>query len=228
MFNQTTNRRKLLKTLAAAGLLGGSGLIGLIRQALAAGNSPVAPGFRRIKGNVTLNGQPAREGLLVKSGDKVTTGKDAEAIYVIGQDAFLQRESTQVSFGDGLSAATTGLLRVVTGKLLSVFGRGEKRIIAPTASIGIRGTACYIEAEAERVYFCLCYGVADLVPTKAPQERETIVATHHERPLYIYSDMKMPKMLAPASVINHTDVELTMLEALVGRKPPFGGLGYRY
>jgi len=27
--------------------------------------------------------------------------------------------------------------------------------------------------------------------------------------------------------VNHTDAELDMLEALVGRKPPFAGKGYK-
>jgi hypothetical protein len=31
----------------------------------------------------------------------------------------------------------------------------------------------------------------------------------------------MPSMMVTAPVINHTDAELVMLEALVGRKPPF-------
>ena len=31
-----------------------------------------------------------------------------------------------------------------------------------------------------------------------------------------------------APVVNHTDAELTLLESLVGRKPPFSGSGYRY
>jgi hypothetical protein len=35
--------------------------------------------------------------------------------------------------------------------------------------------------------------------------------------------MKMPKMMVPADVINHTDAELILLESLVGRVPPFGG-----
>jgi hypothetical protein len=37
--------------------------------------------------------------------------------------------------------------------------------------------------------------------------------------------MNMPKMIAPASVINHSDDELTLLEALVGRWPPFNKPG---
>jgi hypothetical protein len=37
-----------------------------------------------------------------------------------------------------------------------------------------------------------------------------------------------PQMLMQAPVINHTDAELTMLESLVGRRPPFTGSGRTY
>ena len=46
--------------------------------------------------------------------------------------------------------------------------------------------------------------------------------------MYIHNDMKMSKMMVPAAVINHTDDELTLLEALVGRRPPFWGSGSGY
>jgi hypothetical protein len=35
-------------------------------------------------------------------------------------------------------------------------------------------------------------------------------------------------MMVDASVINHSDAELEMLESLVGRWPPFSQGGYRY
>ncbi len=219
-------RRRILKALAAAGLLGPAGISGLIGHALAKGNAPVAPGLHKLRGSVTVNGKPAREGQLVGAGDTVVTGPGSEAIYVIGQDAFLQRESSTVSFG---ADAALNLMRVVTGKLLSVFGKGKKTIQVSTATIGIRGTGCYIEDEGEgaraRTYFCLCYGDVELIPSAAPHERETYSTTHHDKPMYVHNDMKMPKMMVPASVINHTDDELKLLEALVGRWPPFYGQG---
>lgn len=220
-------RRKLLKALAAAGLLGPAGISGLIGQALAKGNAPVAPGLHKLRGNVSVNGRPAKEGQIVGAGDTVVTGPGSEAIYVIGQDAFLQRESSTVSFG---ADAVQNLMRVVTGKLLSVFGKGATRKIqVSTATIGIRGTGCYIEDEGEgaraRTYFCLCYGEVELTPSAAPQERETYSTTHHDKPMYVHNDMKMPKMMVPAAVINHSDDELKLLEALVGRWPPFYGQG---
>ena len=217
-------RRRLLKALAAAGLFGPAGISGLISNALAKGNAPVAPGLHKLRGEVTVNSKPAREGQLIGPGDTVVTGRGSEAIYVIGQDAFLQRESSTITFG---ADAVQNLLRVVTGKLLSVFGKGARTIQVSTATIGIRGTGCYIEDEGPgaktRTYFCLCYGSIELTPSAAPQERESYSTTHHDKPMYIHNDMKMAKMMVPAGVINHSDDELKLLEALVGRTPPSWG-----
>ena len=219
-------RRTLLKALAAAGLFGPAGISGLIGNALAKGNAPVAPGLHKLRGTVSVNGKPAREGQLVGAGDTVVTGPGSEAIYVIGQDAFLQRESSTINFG---ADAAQNLMRVVTGKILSVFGKGARTIQVATATIGIRGTGCYIEDEGSgakaRTYFCLCYGDVELTPSAAPHERESYSTTHHDKPMYIHNDMKMPKMMVPAGVINHSDDELKLLEALVGRWPPFYGQG---
>jgi hypothetical protein len=219
-------RRRLLKVLAAAGLLGPAGISGLIREALAKGNAPLAQGLRKLRGDVRVNSKPAQEGQLISPGDTVVTGRDSEAIYVMGQDAFLQRENSTINFG---ADAMQSLMRVVTGKILSVFGKGPRKITVATATIGIRGTGCYIEDEGSgataRTYFCLCYGDVELTPSAAPQERESYSTTHHDKPMYIYTDMKMPKMMVPAGVINHSDDELKLLESLVGRWPPFYGQG---
>ncbi len=216
-------RRTLLLQLAAAGVLGPVGITGLIREALAEGNKPVAPGMHKVTGTVTVNGQPAREGQLIRAGDTIVTGPKSQAIYVIGQDAFLQREKSTVSFA---AEAAASVMRVITGGILSVFGKGEKRLIVPTATIGIRGTGCYIEAQPKTVYFCLCYGAADVAPVADPKQVERIETQHHDHPILIHNDSAMP-MMAPADVVNHTDAELILLENLVGRWPPFyGKTGY--
>ena len=217
-------RRRLLKTLAAAGLFGPAGISGVIRDALAKGNAPIAAGLHKMRGEVSVNSKPAREGQIIGPGDTVVTGRGSEAIYVIGQDAFLQRESSTISFG---AEATQNLLRVVTGKLLSVFGKGTRSIQVSTATVGIRGTGCYIEDEGSgvnaRTYFCLCYGGAELIPTAAPEQRQSYTTTYHDKPMYIRNDVTMANMMVPAGVINHTDDELALLEGLVGRWPPFYG-----
>lgn len=215
------SRRRLLQQLTALGLLTGAGIPGLIRDALAAGNYPVLQGMHKIKGEVRINGKLAREGQPVLPGDKVTTGANGEAIYVIDGNAFLQRSNSVVQFGKD---AAKEFFRVVSGRILSVFERGEKRLVVPTAAIGIRGTACYIEAEPKKVYFCLCYGTALVEPNAEPGRVERIVTEHHDHPIFIHHDTGMPSM-ANATVANHTDDELIMLEWLNRRRPPFYGLG---
>ena len=222
-------RRETLLKLAATGALGAGGILGLISEALSAGSLPATPGFRRIQGPVGVDNTRASIGMNIKPGQTVMTGEGAEAVYIIGPDAFLQREKTKITFEDSGGAQ---VMRIITGKVLSVFGKGREKarnlqLATPTATIGIRGTGCYIEAEAARTYFCLCYGEAEAVPTGDPKQKETIRTTHHEHPIYI--NATGDKMMAPATVINHNDAELTMLENAVGRWPPFHGQsGSRY
>jgi hypothetical protein len=206
-------------------LLGGAAIPLLIRDALAAGGR--ASGMVEVKGEVLVNGRPAKAGAAVASGDSVVTGRRSSAVFVLGRDAFLVRENSDLrTAGD---SALAGALRLVSGKLLSVFGRGSRNIVTPTATLGIRGTGIYIEAEAERTYVCTCYGRVDIQANNMPAARETVQTTHHDAPRYIYARGAMPiEMIEPAPVINHTDAELIMLEALVGRKPPFIDSGSQY
>jgi len=206
-------------------LLVGAAMPLLLRAALAARTQP--GGMVMIKGEVLVNGSAAKTGTLVTPGDSVVTAAGGLAVFVVGKDAFLLRQGSELrTAGDGMLIAS---LRLVTGKLLSVFGRGQRRIATPTATIGIRGTGIYLEVEAERSYVCTCYGVADLQASSMPAARETVSTTHHDAPRYVYAHGEMPiKMIEVAPVVNHSDAELIMLEALVGREPPFLGSGRQY
>jgi len=221
-------RRETLLKLAAAGAFGAGGILGLVRESLAAGSLPATPGFRHLRGPVGVDNTRASIGLNIKPGQTVMTGEGGEAVYIIGPDAFLQREKTKVTFDDSTG---TAVMRVLTGRILSVFGKGREKtrplqIATSTATIGIRGTGCYIEAEEARTYFCLCYGEAEVTPKGDPTQKETIRTRHHEHPIYISAGGS--RMMAPATVINHTDAELIMLENSVGRWPPFYGQGNGY
>lgn len=214
-------RREWLKRA----LLGGAAMPLLLRDALAARKQP--SGMVKINGEVLINGSAARTGALVRPGDGVVTAPGGTAVFVVGGDAFLLREDSELLTSGG--GALIASLRLVTGKLLSVFGRGQRSITTPTAAIGIRGTGIYVEAETERTYVCTCYGLVDLQASNMPEARETVNTTYHDAPRYIYAHGEMPiKMIEVAPVINHSDAELIMLEALVGRKPPFVGSGMEY
>ena len=214
-------RREWLKRA----LLGGAAMPLLLRDALAARKHP--SGMLTIKGEVLINGSAAATGALVKPGDSVATARAGAAVFVVGGDAFLLRENSELLTAGGRVLIAS--LRLVTGKLLSVFGPGPRRITTPTATIGIRGTGIYIEAGTDRSYVCTCYGVVDLQASNMPEARETVRTIHHDAPRYIYAHGEMPiKMIEPAPVINHSDAELIMLEALLGRKPSFVGPGKEY
>jgi hypothetical protein len=190
-----------------------------LRKTLAAGS--VEKGVHRVRGDVRVNGTPAKEGMDVKAGDVVTTGAGSEVVFVTGRDAFLIRSNSRVEAQGTLGALVLSGLRVVTGAVLSVFSPGEpKTLRTSTATIGIRGTAVYLEAEEARTYVCTCYGEADIESTADPSAREIVRTTHHEQPRYVMGT-GAPQMLMGAPVVNHTDAELTLLESLAGRRPPF-------
>jgi hypothetical protein len=214
------NRRKALLAILGGGL-------SLSAALRAAAQSAAPDGMHQIEGDVRINGQPARRDMQVRAGDTVQTGAAALAVFSVGQDAFLVRANTRVAFaGQDLALDT---VRLLTGRLLSVFGKGgPRKLTTSSATIGIRGTGAYMEAERLRTYFCLCYGTADIATARG-DARDSYTTAHHESPRYIYNDGRR-RPIVMANVANHTDDELIMLEALVGRKPPetFMASPYRY
>jgi hypothetical protein len=53
--------------------------------------------------------------------------------------------------------------------------------------------------------------------------KESVVSKHHDKPLYIYGHEQPGKCIHDAHRLtsNHSDEELVLVEALVGRVPPF-------
>jgi hypothetical protein len=105
--------------------------------------------------------------------------------------------------------------------LLSVFGRRKQRIVTASATIGIRGTSVYVESDPEESYICTCYGTADLIPLETAEIEETVVSEHHDEPRYALRSGSGGKYFRVAPFKNHTDMEVALIEELVGRVPPF-------
>lgn len=201
--------------------LQGAAALLLVRGALAAGK--IEKGVYRVRGDVRINGAPAKEGMDVRPGDTVVTGRGAQIVFVINRDAFLLRADSRLEVG----SAVADVFRIVTGALLSVYQPGApKTLHARTATIGIRGTGVYVESAEDKTYVCTCYGEAQLVPLDEPQAAETVKTRHHEQPRYVMPK-GAPQMIMRAPVINHTDAELVLLESLVGRQVPFEAGAYR-
>ena len=203
---------------------GGAVLYLSVQQLFAQGKAP--RGVARVRGDARVNRVPAKPRMAVRPGDTVITGRDGEIAFVIGRDAMLLRADSRVETHGAAGALIATGFRIVSGAILSVFTPHEpKTLVASTATIGIRGTGVYIESEPGRTYVCTCYGEAVIASLGDPAAREVVKTRHHDQPRYVMA-MGAPQMLMQAPVINHTDAELTLLESLTGRKPPFAGKRY--
>lgn len=223
-------RREFLVRALSAGAFAATGSMGLLTPARASlfGRAPreMPPGksIFDMEGEVRINNRPANPDSRIDPGDTVATGKDSKVIFVVGKDAFILRSEGELKLSgkDGLLHN----LRLMTGKLLSVFGKRDKKeqalaAVTSTATIGIRGTGIYFESEPDRSYVCTCYGLTNLASTEDPESRETIASGHHDAPRYILAEGDKGRRIRPAPMINHTDLELLLIEELVGRTPPF-------
>jgi hypothetical protein len=223
--NEESQRRLLLEALAAALFSTAFGSGNVAAQVLGGRPAPLPKGksIYRIEGQVLVDGQPATPDTRIAANSTIQTGKDGEVIYAVGETAHLQRSDSQVTMEtkEANSVVVSGI-RVLTGKILSVFPTGRPvRMTTRNASIGIRGTGTYMEADPEQTYFCTCYGTADIASASDSTSRETVVSRHHDRPLYILTGEQAGRNIRLAPFIDHTDQELMLIEALVGRTPPF-------
>jgi hypothetical protein len=187
---------------------------------------PAGQSVYRIVGTVTVNGAPATLQTQIRPGDTIETGRDGEIVFVIGGQSMILRAGSRLEVAaaprqEKSSSVIVSGLRLLTGGVLSVSRGSGQRLETANASIGIRGTGWYAEAEPERTYFCTCYGVADIGSRDDPTSRQTVAAKHHDRPLYVVSDAPAGERVRNAPFINHTDQELMLIETLVGRTPPF-------
>ena len=176
-----------------------------------------------LKGDVQVNGQVATRETRIRGGDTVSTGEKSEVVFVVGGDSFIMRDNSEMEIAG--SNFFIDNLRILTGKVLSVFAKRNSGqslgINASTATIGIRGSGMYVEVEPELTYLCTCYGKVALSAKDDPNETELIKTTNHDAPRYISNKPgDNGSRIRKAPVINHTNVELQLLEQLVGRQVP--------
>ncbi len=189
---------------------------------------PATQSVYRVTGHAWVNGKRVNANTRIVPGDTVKTAAGAELVFVVGDHAMLLRGGSHLVIErkdeKDIGSLLIGGLRLFAGKLLSVSRNKGLRITTPTATIGIRGTGVYLEAGAEKTYFCNCYGEVDVVANGDATSNETVVSKHHDKPLYIYGNGQPGQCIHDADRLsrpNHSDEELIMAEALVGRAPPF-------
>jgi hypothetical protein len=178
-----------------------------------------------LRGDASLNGQPLRAEQFIQTGDHIETGPDGYLVFVMGNSAFLVRRNSRFTVERGDTLTAVSLLRLLTGAIVSVWHRGNSRVIAtPTLTAGIRGTGVYTEVRDDgRTYFCNCYGTVDL---DDGGDRFRSVSQYHQS-FWAEAAPKNGRLLTPATAINHTDEELEMVAALIGQRTAWQILGHK-
>ena len=218
-----TRRRILIHALTAGSL------IGLFKSQLVSAESlfgatpremPEDQSVYRVRGMVHVNGKRATEKTRIAPGDTIETGQSGQLIFKLGSHALLLHTLTNIAIAPNDSPVIS-TLSITNGRVLSVSSHSKMRIKMPVAHIGVRGTGWYAEADLDRSYFCTCYGITDVSATNDPTSKTSITSQHHDKPVYILKEAASGQSIVDAPFINHTDEELTLIEAIVGRTPPF-------
>ncbi len=190
---------------------------GLVFSGLARG----ADNIREMRGTVFVNRRLANPATSIKAGDLVTVAHGGKLSFVIDDDAYLLRGGSSMYIEKNEKFVVNGL-RLSTGGLLAVFGRGEKTIMTRAATIGIRGTGIYLDTKPEKTYFCTCYGETEL---SVNNDRRIMAAEHHHS-AWIHTPHMGKTVIQDMGMFMgdyeyHTDDVLRAQEALVGRTVPF-------
>lgn len=179
-----------------------------------------------LEGEVTVNGETARIGRTVESGDRIVTGPSARAeivfdernIFQLRPDtiltlAFGENEIREADLEQGAFAAVFDRLRQV-GE-----GQDSFRIDTPTAVGGVRGTSFFVQVEDPRsTYICTCEGSTHLTPEGADIGRD-VDATHHTAFRFVQTEEGVET--ESAEMIYHNDAEMEELAGKIGVTLPW-------
>lgn len=178
-----------------------------------------------LRGDAQVNGTRLLPQSFIQTGDAIETGPDSHLVFVIGNSAFQVRQNSRLVVERGASLNAVGVLRLLTGAVASVWGKGASRqIVTPTLTAGIRGTGVYTEVfpkQSFRSYLCNCYGVVEV---GAGPDRALSRSDYHQS-FWAGPEARNGRFLTPARAINHTDEELEHLAQLVDQRTAWQVLG---
>lgn len=204
-------RRDTLKAAAAWVAMGG------LPAAVAQQRSNIV----ELTGDVLLNGARLLPEQTLQTGDQIQTGPASTLVFVLGNASFRVRQNSMMAVERGATLSIVSLLRIITGGVVSVWGKGNnggnRAIVTPTLTAGIRGTGVYTEVlplQNSRTYFCNCYGTVDL---DAGGSKAQSQSDYHQS-FWADADEKNGSRLSPAKFLDHTDEELEFLARLINQQ----------
>ena len=183
----------------------------------AAAHAQARSNIVEVRGDVLRNGEPLTAQHTITANDRIETGPGASLVFSVSDSAFMVRQNSRMAMESDTPTAVK-LLRLLSGAVATVWGRGPDRQIAlPTATAGIRGTGVYAEVFADqdqRGYLCNCYGTVELT---AGGERLVSQSSYHQS-FWAEPAPRNGRLLTPAGAINHTDDEMEFLARLIGQR----------
>ncbi len=210
-------RRSFLLAAGAWSALGGA----------AAAHAQSRSNIVELSGDATLNGERLSPAHTIQSGDTIATGPGSTVIFVLGSSAFHVRQNTMMTIDRGRSLFSVAVLRLLTGAVVSVWGKANKRlIVTPTLTAGIRGTGVYTEVfptQDDRSYFCNCYGVVEMTAGAD----QVLSRSQYHQSFWGEAAAKNGRLLTPAAAINHTDEELEYLARLADQRTAWQIAGHK-
>lgn len=178
-----------------------------------------------LQGDAQVNGSRVTPQSILQTGDSIETGPGSNLIFVVGNASFQVRQNSRLRVERGATLNAVSVLRLLTGAVASVWGKGTNRqIVTPTLTAGIRGTGVYTEVRPQqnfRSYFCNCYGVVDIA---AGSDRVVSRADYHQA-FWGEAAPVSGRLLTPAGAINHTDEELEALARLIDQRTNWQTMG---
>jgi hypothetical protein len=201
-------RRSFLQAAAAWTSMGG----------FAAAHAQQRSNIVDFTGDAMVNGERLTRDRSIQTGDSIETGPNSNLVFVVGNASFQVRQNSRLTVERGASLFAVSVLRLLTGGVGAVFGKGTNRqIVTPTLTAGIRGTGIYTQVNPQqnyRSYFCNCYGTIDM---SAGNDRAVSQSSYHQS-FWGEAEPKNGRTLTPANAIDHTDEELEYLAKLVGQR----------
>jgi len=211
MIAERTGRRRIVSALA--GLL-----------CLSACGKPAADRPAAVASCVSVEGRAAKSGAGLSAGDDILEGETiiaedgGAAVVKIRDRASLRLKNAGKIVFD--KVGETIALQLDYGALMSVVSKADRTfsIRTPAATVGVRGTAFYVESRAvDQTYVCLCEGALSVTTPDTVHEIRTPARDHHNAVL-ISPSRSGALMPAPAPMLNHTNSDISDLETVLSRR----------
>ncbi len=203
-------------------------LAGLLIASLAACGAPEALHLKTsqeslvtvvsVSGQVVKSGKPVSAGEPMSVGETIMVDEHGSAILKIKDRASIQLKNSGKLVIDEISDSIVIMLDY--GSLMSVVSPVGKKfqLVTPAATVGVRGTAFYVEARGiDQTYVCLCEGTLQIKTESGVQEIHSDDRSHHH-PVLIAPDKNGRTAVEPAEMLNHTNDDISALENVLRKK----------